>query len=274
MDVDQDRAEVRHVRWLDQHVLLAAAAEDAADVEPRERRQVGSRRVAELHALERLDDGRHLLYRVHGALETSDVSRHAVGVNCHVHDARVYGDEIVGTERLGDYRGVGAQPALHQIVRALAALGLAGDAGDDQVAGKPDAGAANGLRGHDDAGQAALHVLHAVTVEAIALEARRPRIALPAAGERVDVGVAVEHQAGAAARTAKDGDGLEAAGLDLLQIDGVVAAAEELLEEQRDLGLFGLEARDADERAGQVDQLARVDEREHRARPVIHWRGR
>src|SRR5437016_11425775 len=140
-------------------------------------------------------------------------------------------------------------------------------------AGKPDAGAANGLGGHDDAGQATLHVLHAVTVEAIALEARRPRIALPAAGERVDVGVAVEHQAGAAAGPAQGGDGLEAAGLDLLQIDGVVAAAEEFLEEQRDLGLFGLEARDAYERAGQVDQLARVDEREHRERLVIHWRG-
>src|SRR5207245_9692149 len=141
---------------------------------------VGAWLVPDLPRLERLADGGHLLYRVQGARETSDVSRHAVGVNCHVHDARVYGDEIVGTERLGDYRGVGAQPALHQTVRALAALGLAGDAGDDQVAGKPDAGPANGLRGHDDAGQAALHVLHAMTVEAIALEARRPRIAPPA----------------------------------------------------------------------------------------------
>jgi hypothetical protein len=215
--------------------------------------------VAELDALERLHHRRHLLHRVDRPLEAADVSGHSVGVDRHVHDARVHGDEVVGAERLGDHRGVGAKAALHQMVRAFAALGLAGDAGDDQIAGKPHAGSANGLGGHDDAGQAALHVLHAVAVQAIALEARRPRIALPAAGERVDVGVAVEHEAGAAARAAQGRDRLEAAGLDLLQIDVVASPSEELLEEQRDRRFLGLEARDSDQVAGQVDQLARVD---------------
>jgi len=90
--------------------------------------------VAELDPLERLDERRHLLHRVHGAVEPPDVPRHAVGVNGRVHDARVHGDEIVGAERLGDHGGVGAEAALHQIVGALAALGLAGHARDDQIA--------------------------------------------------------------------------------------------------------------------------------------------
>ena len=202
------------------------------------------------------DDLRHLLHRVHRALEAPDVSGHPVGVNRHVHDARVHRDEVVGAERLGDDGRVGAETALHQEMRALAALRLARDAGDDQISGEPNAGAAYGLGGHDDAGKPALHVLHAVAVQAIAFEARRPRIALPPAGERVDVGVAVEHEARPAAGAAQGGDRLEAPGLDLLQIDVVPARAEELLEEQRDRRFFGLEARDADEIAGQLDQTA------------------
>src|SRR5439155_11098059 len=154
--------------------------------------------------------------------------------NRHVHDARVHRDEVVGAERLGDHRGVGAQTALHQIVRALAPLGLARDAGDDEVSGEPHAGATDGLGGQDDAGETPLHVLYAMPVEAIALEAGPPWIARPAAGERVDIGVAVEHEARPAARAAKSGDRLEAARLDLLQIDVVPATAEERLEEPRD----------------------------------------
>ena len=180
---------------------------------------------------------------------------------------------MVGAERLGHHRGVGAEAALHQVVRALAALRLAGDAGDDEIAGQPHAGPADGLGGHDDAGQAALHVLHAVAVEPIALEAGRPRIAPPAPGERVDVGVAVQHEAGAAARTAQRGDGLQAPGLDLLQVDLVAALAEELLEEARDRRLLGLEARDADERAGQVDQLPPINAFQYRARQLVHEGG-
>jgi hypothetical protein len=77
--------------------------------------------------------------------------------------------------------------------------------------------------------------------------------------------VAVEHQAGAAAGAAQRGDRLQAPRLDFLHVDRVVAVAEERLEEQRDGGFLGLEARNADERAGEVDQLARVDVAEDRA---------
>jgi len=61
---------------------------------------------------------------------------------------------------------------------------------------------------------------------------------------------------------AQGGDRLETPGLDLLQIDVVPACAEELLEEQRDRRFFGLEARDADEIAGQLDQATSVDVRQ------------
>jgi hypothetical protein len=228
--------------------------------------------VAKLNALECLHDRRHLLHGVHRALEPSDVAGDAVGVDRHVYDAGVDRDEVVGAEGLGDHGGVGAQPALHQVVRAFAALSLAGDARDDQITREAHARAANGLGGHDDAGEAALHVLHAVPVQAIALETRRPRIAPPAAGERVDVRVAVQHEAGAAAGPAQGGDGLHAPGFDLLQVHGVVALAEELLEKPRDLGLLGLEARNADQRAGQVDELSRVDTGQDRARLIVHHR--
>src|SRR5262249_21173453 len=83
-------------------------------------------------------------------------------------------------ERLGHRRGAGAQAALHQVVRALPALRLAGDTGDDEIAGEADAGAPDRLRRHDDAREPALHVLHAVAVEAVALERGRPGIAPPA----------------------------------------------------------------------------------------------
>jgi hypothetical protein len=117
-----------------------------------------------------------------------------------------------------------------------------------------------------------LHVLHAVAVEAVALEAGRPGIAPPAPGEGVDVGVAVQHQAGPAAGAGQRGDGLEAPGLDLLQVDGVAALAEEAVEEAGDRGLLGLEGRDADERAGQVDQLPPIDAGQHCSGWVIHRR--
>jgi hypothetical protein len=184
-------------------------------------------------------------------------------VDRHVHDARVHRHEVVGAEGLGHHGGIGSEAALHQVVRAFPALRLAGDAGDDQIPCEPHARSANGLRGHDDAGQAPLHVLDAVAVQAVALEAGRPGISRPAPGQRIDVGVAVQHEAGPAARAAQRGDGLQSPGLDLLKIDRVPALAEECLEEERDRRLLGLEARDADERAGQIDELARVDVLQH-----------
>ena len=55
-------------------------------------------------------------------------------------------------------------------------------------------------------------------------------------------------------------------GLDLLEIDLLPALAEELVEEERDRRLPGVEARDADERAIRADQVPRVDVRHHRPR--------
>jgi hypothetical protein len=141
---------------------------------------------------------------------------------------------VLGAERLGHDGAVGAETALHQRVRPLAALRLADDARDHEVALQAKAGPADGLGGHDDAGHAALHVLDAVAVQPVALERGRPGLALPSTRQRVDVGVPVQHQAGAAARAGQRGDRLEAPGLDLLQLDAVVALAEERGEEARD----------------------------------------
>ena len=53
----------------------------------------------------------------------------------------------------------------------------------------------------------------------------------------------------------------------------VPALTEELLEEARDGCLLGLEARDADERAGQVDQLSPINAFQYRARQLVHEGG-
>src|SRR5439155_13938451 len=81
-------------------------------------------------------------------------------------------------------------------------------------------------------------------------------------------------EAGTAAGAAQRGDGLQPARLDLLKVDVVAALAEELVEEERDLRLLGLEAGNADEGAGQLDQLPRIDVPQHRARQLIHERAR
>jgi hypothetical protein len=62
---------------------------------------------------------------------------------------------VLGAERLGHDGAVGAETALHQRVRPLAALRLADDARDHEVALQAKAGPADGLGGHDDAGHAA-----------------------------------------------------------------------------------------------------------------------
>jgi hypothetical protein len=48
-------------------------------------------------------------------------------------------------------------------------------------------------------------------------------------------------------------------GLDLLEIDRLPALTEDLVEEERDRRLSGVEARDADERDSRADQVPRVD---------------
>lgn len=48
-------------------------------------------------------------------------------------------------------------------------------------------------------------------------------------------------------------------GLDLLEIDRLAVLAEDLVEEERDRRLSGVEARDAEGRASRADQVPRVD---------------
>src|SRR5262249_15138673 len=54
--------------------------------------------------------------------------------------------------------------------------------------------------------------------------------------------------------------------------DQVAALAEEAVEEPRDGGLLGLEARDADQRAGKLDEVARVDTCQRGFRAIVHGR--
>src|SRR5262249_8574888 len=64
--------------------------------------------------------------------------------------------------------------------------------------------------------------------------------------------------------------GLKPPRLDFLEVDVVAALAEESIEEERDFRLLGLEARDADERAGEVDQVPRVDLVQHGFDRIAH----
>ncbi len=195
--------------------------------------------------------------------------RHAVGVDGEVDDAAVHRHEVADPERLGKHRAVHPPAALDQIVRSLAALCLPGDAGDHQVAAEGDPGPPDGLGRRDHRRHAALHVLDAMAVEPVALDARRPRVTRAAEHERVDVEVAVEHQTPAAPRSAERGDRLEAPGLHLLEVHVVAALLEVCRQEASDRRLVGGEAWDPDELPGEVDDLALVHLRQH---ALLHGR--
>ena len=178
------------------------------------------------------------------------MSRHTVRVDRHVHDARVHRHEVVGAEGLGHHGGISSEAALHQVVGAFPAL-----AARRRRRRRPRSPAS---RTPDRRMASAAMMMLARPpfmlmtswpYRQVALEAGRPGISRPAPGQRIDVGVAVQHPAGPAARAAQRGDGLQSPGLDLLKIDRVPALAEEGLEKERDRRLFGLEARDPDERA-------------------------
>ena len=70
--------------------------------------------------------------------------------------------------------------------------------------------------------------------------------------------MAVEHQALAAAGPLYGRDGLKASGLHLLQLDLVSPRLEKVRQELCDRCLFGLEAGDFDQVAGQVDDAVFV----------------
>src|SRR5262249_52391534 len=109
---------------------------------------------------------------------------------------------------------------------------------------------------------------------------RRPR-PLRGIALRDHVGVPFEEEAAApGALLADPGKDVGAAGRDILDFDGKAFATEPALDEGRDLGLVRprlarpVHAGDADERAGELDQLLRVDlpedavERAHRAQII------
>ena len=102
---------------------------------------------------------------------------------------------MLDAEWLGQDGHVGAEPARDEVVRALAALGLADHARDHDVAPEADAGGANGLGGGDHGGHAALHVLAAVAIETVPFNGGGPGVALGAEPQGVDVEVAIQHQA-------------------------------------------------------------------------------
>ncbi len=83
--------------------------------------------------------------------------------------------------------------------------------------------------------------------------------------------MAVQHQTRPTARPLQGGDGLEAARLDLLQVDLITARAKKVREKPGHRRLFGLETGDADEGTGQIEHRVPVNLGEHLLLPcVIH----
>jgi hypothetical protein len=141
--------------------------------------------------------------------------------------------DVARAEGLGDQRHVGAEAALHEMVHAFAALGLSDNEGKHEVAVERGAALADGLRRDDEGGEASLHVLNAVTVEPVTFHPGRPRVPIPAARHGIDVEMAVEHQALAAAGTLERGDDLESARLHLVEFHLVAPGAEPFREVAR-----------------------------------------
>jgi hypothetical protein len=162
------------------------------------------------------------------------------------------GDQIADAKGFGDHSHVGTKAGFHQVVGTNAALGLPHHAGDHQVTLQPDSRLADGLSGHDDAGQAALHVLNAVAVKMISLNYRCPGISTPAARQRVNVGVAVQHQTLAAAGALQSGDGLEPPRFHFLQVYFVAALVKEVGQEVGHRSFLKLETGNLNQLAGQV----------------------
>ena len=97
-----------------------------------------------------------------------------------------------------------------------------------------------------------------MAVQTIPFYARRPGIAFPAQGQGIDVDVAIQHQAHPAPSPFEGGDGLEAAGLDLLQVHPIAPWVEEIRQKAGHRGLLGFKAGNADERTGQLDHCGLV----------------
>ena len=201
----------------------------------------------------------HLDHGVYGAFQLPDVAGYSVGVDCHVDDSGMNGNQVADAKRFGDHCHVGAEAGFHQEMGPNAALGLAHNAGDYQVALQSDARLADSFSSHDNAGQAALHVLNAVAVEMVSFDHGDPWVPDPAAGEGVDVGVAVQHQTLAAAGAFQYSDGLETPGFHFLQVYLVAALVEKVGQEVGHRGFFEFETGNFYQFASEVDDSVFID---------------
>ena len=98
----------------------------------------------------------------------------------HLGDPRVGGHHIVRAKGLRHDGRVSAQPALHEMDGADAALQLTDDQGNDDIAREPVPCGADRLGGGDHGRVTALHVHHAGAIEAITFYRRLPGIMTPA----------------------------------------------------------------------------------------------
>jgi len=139
--------------------------------------------------------------------------------------------------------------------------------GQPHVAAKPHARPPGGDDGHDHGRIAPLHVVDSRPVEAVVLDGRGPGIAHPAAGDRVDVEVSVEHQARPAADAGQPGDRLEPIGVDLLEPGLQPLRLEKAVEELGHRRLVGGVARDLHQLLREPDHLVGVDAGQD---PLLH----
>ncbi len=142
--------------------------------------------------------------------------------------------------------------------RPDAPLQLPHHGGDHHVAAEPHPRPLQDERGLDHRRDPAFHVAEAVTVEPVTLDHRLPRIPPPPDGQGIGVGMPVEHQRPPAPRSRHPGDALEAARLDLLQLDRQSAPAEKAPQVLRHRRFLGCEAREPGEIPGQLEHLAPV----------------
>ena len=178
-----------------------------------------------------------------------------ITVNRELGHPGVLGQDVLGPIRLGHDRRVRPHAGAEEVDGADPALELPHDARDQHVAAERDASAPGGHRGHDHRRHARLHVEDPGSVEAVALDGGRPGIANPPSRDRVDVEVAVEHQASPVPGAGKPSEGLEATGVDLLELGLEPLAPEEAVEEPRDRCLVRRVAGDADQVLCEVHDL-------------------
>ncbi len=180
-------------------------------------------------------------------------------VDSELHHSRMLGENVPGAVGLGDDRGVGANARAQKVSRSGATLKLPYDAGHDQLAFLRKPGSLRRGRGRDHRGDAGLHVPDAGSEEHVSLGRGLKRIAGEAVRKRVDVDVAVQHQALAASRPAKPRDALEPSRVHFLELGLESQLLEMAVEEPGAVAFLGGEARDPAERARDLEQFLPID---------------